>query len=158
MKDGTNDSYRLMLNTVGLGIRVDRATATIPATTNEPIFTISNGVILMTGILGECTTDVGGAVNLLLQHFPTVATAGDTDLCAVVAGAAVDVGDMLSITGAPGDAMLAANSAAPQCMKYKGVVLQEGTIDFDTSTTTTGAFKWSIWYVPLEKGALVTAA
>ena len=153
-----NQSTRQMLSTIGLGLRVDRATATIPATTNEPIFTISNGVVLMTGILGECTTDVGGAVNLLLQHFPTVATAGDTDLCAVVAGAAVDAGDMLSITGTPGDAMLAANAGCVQCMNYKGVVLQEGTIDFDTSASTTGAFKWSIWYVPLEKGAIVTVA
>jgi len=153
-----NQSTRNMMEAMILGLRVTRATATLPQTTNSSLFTIAGGVVLMTGILGEVTTAIGAADNTKLTHYPTVATAGDTDICGTVDIDTCDIGDMLSITGTPADAMLVAHKGSVQMMQYKGVVLQEGTLDLDCDASTTGAIKWSLWYIPLEPGAYVTAA
>lgn len=153
-----NQSTRNMMESMILGLRVIRATATLPQTTNSSLFTIAGGVVLMTGILGEVTVAIGGTDNTKLTHYPTVATAGDTDLCATVDIDTCDIGDMLSITGTPADAMLVAHKGSVQMMQYKGVVLQEGTLDIDCDASRTGSIKWSIWYIPLETGAYITAA
>jgi len=155
---GFNESTRAMIGNMALGLRVDRATATLPQGTAAAIFNIVGGKVLITGILGECTTAIGGANNTKLTANPTVATAGSADLCAVVDTNACDVGDILSITGTPADAMVAAHVGACQMMGPLGVACQVGTIDLDCAGSVTGAIKWSIWYIPLDDGAYVTAA
>jgi hypothetical protein len=153
-----NQSTREMMQFMKLGLPVARATATLPQTTNGSLFTISGGIVLMTAILGEVTTAVGAADNTKLTAYPTVATAGDTDLCTTVDIDTCDVGDLLSITGTPGDAMLVAHKGAVQTMGSLGVYLQQGTLDLDCDASTTGAIKWIIWYVPAEAGAYITSA
>jgi len=153
-----NFQGRDALAQVQLGIRVDRPTATLPQGTAGSIFTITGGKVLMTGIIGEVTTAIGGANATKLIANPTVATAADTDLCAAVDINTCDIGDLLSITGTPADGLLAAHAGAVQMLGPTGVVLQTGALQLHCVGSTTGNIKWSLWYVPLDTGAYVTAA
>lgn len=141
-----------------LGIKVDRATATLPQGTAGAIFTIAGGKVLMTSIVGEVTVAIGGANATKLTANPTVATAGDTDLCTAVDIDTCDVGDLLSITGTPGDALLVAHKGAVQTMGPHGVIMQTGTLDLDCAGSVTGSIKWVLTYVPIDDGATIVAA
>jgi hypothetical protein len=110
----------------------------------------------MTGIMGEVTTAIGGADNTKLTAYPTVATAGTTDLCANLDIDTCDVGDILSITGTPADAMLAAHVG---CARIdKPVVLPIGTLNLACAASRTGNIKWTMFYVPIDDGAYVYAS
>lgn len=136
-----------------VGFQVDRAAATLPATTATPYFTVSGGRVLAY-FLGEVTTVVETQTcNAKLIHSP--ATGTDLDICAVLNISADEVGTLYTITGTPGDAMLGAGQAG---RLGGGIVLKPGTVDFSCSATNTGATKWSCFYVPIDDGATVAAA
>ncbi len=139
-----------------LGVRVDRATATLPQTTASALFNIVGGRVAVTGILGEVTVAIQNqACNTKLTANPTTGTS--VDLCAVLSIANDEVGCLYGITGTVGDAMLGVNAGyAP--MPSRACVVNVGTIDLDTAASNSGSVKWSIWYVPLDDGAYVTAA
>ncbi len=140
-----------------LGFRVDRANTTLlPQTTNETLFTIAGGRVLMAAIIGECVTSPSGADNAKLTCYPTVATAGDTDICAALDINTCDTGDILSITGTITDAMLVAHKGAAQI--GHPIILPIGTLNLDCDANRTGGFKWSLFYVPLDDGAYVEAS
>lgn len=150
-----NASTRQALMASRLGIRVDRATAIIPQTTATAIFNIVGGRVLMTGILGEVTTILGAVGNLSLESNPTTGTT--SAVCAVVASNTNEVGSLMSITGVVGDAALLDDAGGVR-MQHAPVALPVGTLDFRASASDTGNMKFSIWYVPLDDGAYVTAA
>jgi len=150
-----NVSARGRLADIGLGIRVDRATATLPQTTASAIFNIVGGRVAMMGILGEVTVILGAVGNLSLESNPTTGTTAA--LCAVVASAANEVGTLLSIDGTKATAMLCVD-AGGTAMQSKPVALPVGTLDLRASASSTGSIKWSIWYLPIDEGAYVTAA
>ena len=143
-----------------LGIRVDKTTSALPTiATTDNLFTIAGGLVLMRAIVGEITVVIETQANAAkLQALPTPTTAGDTDLCAALDIGAVpcDVGCLLSITGTPGDAMLVVDKGSCETMLPKGVVLQEGHVALHCAATNTGEIKWSMWYIPIDKGAYVT--
>lgn len=141
-----------------LGRKVDRATATLPQGAAAAIYNIVGGRVLMTAIVGEVTVAIGGANATKLVANPTVATAGDTDLCATVDIDTCDIGDLLSITGTPGDAMLVAHKGAVQTMGPHGVIMQTGTLDLNCAGSVAGSVKWTLFYIPIDDGAYVTAA
>lgn len=135
------------------GFAVDRAAATLPATAATPYFTIAGGRVLAY-FLGEVTTVVQTqACNAKLIHNPTVGT--DVDLCAVLNITADELGTLYTITGIPADALVGQGMSA---RFQNAVILKPGTVDFSTSATNTGATKWTCYYVPLDDGAVVTAA
>jgi len=140
-----------------LGIKVDKATATLsqgaPGATT--LFNVLGGRVAMIAILGEVTTILGAVGNLSLQSNPTTGTT--TALCAVVASNVNEAGTLISITGTVGDAMLCA-AAGGVAMQARPVVLPVGTVELLASLASTGSIKWSIWYVPIDTGAYVTAA
>jgi hypothetical protein len=78
-------------------------------------------------------------------------------LCAVLAAGALEEGTLLSIDGTLATAMLGVD-AGGTAMQSKPVALNVGTLDLRLSGSSTGSIKWSIWYVPLDDGAYVTAA
>jgi len=139
-----------------LGFRVDRATATLPASAQSALYTVSGGRIFVMGILGEVTTIIQNqACNTKLVANPTTGT--DVDLCAVLSIANKEVGTLFGITGIFSDAMVGANAGA--CvLPQRPVVIPIGTIDLSTAATNTGSVKWSLWYLPLDEGAQVVAA
>jgi hypothetical protein len=138
------------------GARVDRATATLPQTTQSALFTISTGRVLLFGIVGEVTTIIQNqANNTKLVANPT--TGSDVDICAVLSIANKEAGCLFGITGLFTDAMVGSNAGATT-WPYKPVVLPVGTLDLNCAASNTGNVKWSLWYVPLDDGASVAAA
>ena len=143
---------------MNLGLKVDRATATLPATTTETIFTVATGRVILTSIVGEVTTVVQTqACNASLISTPTVGTA--VLMCAVLNITASEVGCLFSITGLNSDALmiLPAGAGLGYCMTHWQVI-PIGNIGFVTSATNTGAVKWSVTYFPYDDGATLVAA
>ena len=151
-----NQSTRQTLMDIRMGMRVDRATATLPQTTAGAIFNVLVGCVAVTNILGEVTTVIQTqANNTKLTANPTTGTS--VDMCAVLSITADEVGCLYGITGTPADAMVGTNAGLAITMTQP-IVVNIGTIDLDCAASNTGAIKWSIWYIPLEDGAYITAA
>jgi len=132
-----------------------RASATLPATTATPYFTVT-GKVRILDIVGEVTTIVQTQTcNTKLIANPTVGA--DVDLCAVNDITADAVGTFYSITGTLANAMVATTSGAG-VSQAAPVTVAAGTIDLSTSATNTGATKWLVRWVPIDPGALVLAA
>jgi hypothetical protein len=158
-QEGQNMSVLIsgdQLRTVLFGTKVDRATATLPQTTQSALFTISGGRVLMTGIVGEVTTVIQTqANNTKLVANPTTGT--DVDLCAVLSITAKEAGTLFGITGLFSDALVGANAGATVWPRNP-VVLPIGTLDLSCAASNTGSVKWSLFYVPLDNGASVAVA
>jgi hypothetical protein len=144
------------IRTTNLGLRVDRATATLPATTTGSIFTVAGGIVAITQIIGEVTTIIQNqACNLHITSVPTVGTA--VDIGANVNIQALEAGGLIGLTGLGSDAVLAPNAGALSGM-LRCLYVPEGVIQIHTSATNTGSIKWSIFYIPIDEGAYITAA
>lgn len=151
-----NQSARTAIADIGLGMRVDKGTATLPAGTAGALFSVLGGRVAITGILGEVTTIIQTQLNnTKLTANPTTGTS--VDLCTVLDTSADEVGCLYGVTGNVGDALTGANAGyAP--LPEQPLAVAVGTIDLDCAATNTGSVKWSIWYVPLDDGAYIEAA
>jgi hypothetical protein len=151
-----SQSTRQRVADIRLGLRVDRATAALPASTAAAIFTVTGGKVAITGIVGEVTTIIQTqANNTKLTANPTVGTS--VDLCAVLDISADEVGCLYGVDGTPASALVGTNAGyAP--LPTAPMVVNVGTIDLDCAATNTGSVAWSLWYIPLEEGAAVAAA
>jgi hypothetical protein len=142
------------LQTLLYGRKVERATANLPATAVQSIFTVVGGRVAIKMLMGTVTTIIQDqACNLSVQSTPTVGVAH-------VFGTALEIrtfaaGRKLGIGGAIG-ALESTGSTLP--MPARDLVVSAGTIQIETSATNTGAIAWSIMYVPIDDGAYVTAA
>jgi hypothetical protein len=149
---------------IALGIKVDRATATLPQTATGSIFTVTGGRVVLAAILGEVTTVLGATTTSAnLVHTPTVGTVGD--LCAATVVTSDSVGTLYSITGVPADLMSAEKVGGTVVpvdyntgMPTRQLILPVGAIGLKTTAGNTGSVKWSVVYVPLDNGATVAAA
>ena len=141
-----------------LGRKVDRATATLPATATEALFTITTGRIILTSIVGEVTTVVQTQTcNGSLISTPTTGTA--VLMCAVLDITASEAGCLFGITGLNSDAlMILPAGAGLTYLPRNWLVVPVGQIGLVTSATNTGAVKWSMTYFPYDDGAYVAAA
>ena len=143
------------LNAANLGTRVDRASATLPATTHTAYFHVYGGRCMVTLMLGEVTTIVQAqACNASWESNPTTGTTNA--MCAVIEMNAAEAGTLMSITGTVGDAMILGKSGAVKG-QLAPVIVAIGDLEFKTSATNTGATKWSLWYLPLDDGAYIAA-
>ena len=137
------------------GKRVFRPSANLPQGGAGALFTITGGPILVGGIFGRVTTILGAVANAgKLVSNPTVGA--DQDLCATVELNAKPVGTMLTITGLFTDALIAAGAAASG--PVRPVVVSAGTIDLNCVGSTTGQIQWTMFWVPLASGVIVSAA
>lgn len=142
---------------VGLGFRVDKTSATLPATTTQNIFTVAGGRVLIKGLLGEVTTIIQAqATTLKVTAAPTVGTA--VDLTSTVDINAKEAGTLL-LAECDGTALVAANAGAGMSgIGEPFAIVNTGVIRIATGATSTGATKWTLWYVPLDEGASVVSA
>jgi len=136
-------------------IIVSRATAILPASTQTPYFTVS-GRVLITQIVGEVTVVFDGTANdMKLVANPTVGA--DVDLCTALTVTSDAKGSIYTITGTLTDALVVATSGAVTS-QANAVLVADGTIDLHTTATdTTGSTKWTVHYIPLDKGSTVVA-
>ena len=141
-----------------LGTKVDRATAALPQTAQAPIFTVTGGRILVTGLVGEVTTVMGAvATTLKVTSNPAVGT--DVDLTSATAITSKEVGSQATLPATSGSALAVANAGGGgQLPTHQPYVVPVGSIDLVTSASDTGSMKWSLTYIPLDDNASVAAA
>jgi hypothetical protein len=151
LNDG--DAFRKAI----LGLKVSRATATLPATTQAAIFTVAGGQVLVTSLIGTVTTATGAtATNLKVTGNPTVGT--DVDIAANASIASKEIGSVVTLASTLGGALAVNNAGGAISPLGAGFVLNAGTLDLVTSATNTGSIKWDITYIPLDSGASITVA
>jgi hypothetical protein len=152
------DQFNPVSRELTTGIRVDRATDTLPQTADEAIFTITTGRILLVGLVGEVTTVIGSGTtpNLKVKFNPT-ATGADQDLCANLDIGDAAVGTLLTITGTVANALVQ-DLLIGNAMLANPLVLSEGDIEIETDESVTGSISWSLLYVPWDASAEVAAA
>jgi hypothetical protein len=138
----------------GLGFQVDRPAAAHAAATT-PYFTIAGGRVLVTSLIGLITV-ASGANACSWQATPTAGT--PAVLCANLDINPALVGDVLTITGLAGDAMIY-GAAAGLGMGLKGrpLVLTTGTLDF-IAAAADGTTSWTLFYIPVTAGATIVIA
>jgi len=135
--------------------KVERATATLPQTTQAALFTVSGGRCLVTSIVGEVTTVIETQANNTKVVFnPTLGA--DTDLCAVLDITADAVGTLYSVYNAA--TALFGMIGVGVLPESTGFIVQDGTIDLNCAASNTGSVKWTVHYVPLDDGAKIVAA
>jgi hypothetical protein len=145
------------IRTIAAGLAVARATATLPATTAQNIFTVSGGRILLKYLVGEVTTIVQAqACTLKVTSTPTTGTAVDLSAAsASISGA--EVGAKFGLPAAAATGLVFGNAGGILTGLAQWVI-PIGNISYTTSATNTGSIKWDLIYVPLENGAQVVAA
>lgn len=157
-----NLSTRQSIADINQGIRVDRATATLPQGAADDLFTVAGGRVLVLGLLGEVTTIIGGANATHLEFSPDAATLADNDLCDSATALDINgdvVGTLYTITGTATDDLV--DSGTTGWVVYtlaSPLFMTEGSVELHCAGSVTGAVKWSIWYVPLDDGAYIEAA
>lgn len=142
---------------VTLGIRVDRATDTLPQTADEALFTITGGRIVLVSLVGEVTTAIQAQADNTKIKFNPTATGADQDLCAVLDITGDAVGELYTISGTVADAMRS-DLLIGNPVLASPLTLSEGDIELDCAASNTGSVAWTLVYVPLDDGASVAAA
>jgi len=138
-----------------LGMRIDRAISNVAQTGVLSIFNIVGGRVLVTNILGEVTTVLGVVGNMSLEANPTTGTMAV--LSGLLAAGGLEEGCMIALDGTKATNLLGV-TAGGRGMATNSVTVQIGTIDQRCSASDTGQMRWSVWYVPIEDGAYITAA
>lgn len=145
-----------VLRNLAFGLAVERAAAALPQTTQSALFNVVGGRVAIMQIIGQVGTAIQNqANNTKLVANPTSGT--DVDLCAVLSIANDEAGTLYSISGLAGDAMIGTAAGAVSIMA-RPVVVAAGTIDLNCAASNTGTIGWTLFYVPLDDGAYVTAA
>jgi hypothetical protein len=139
---------------IGLGFRADKAAATLPATTTQTIFTVTGGRVLLRLLFGEVTTIIQSqATTLKVTSAPTTGTA--VDLTSTLDINAKEAGTLLLVEG-DGTALIGANAGA--ALSAPGMpltIIPTGVIRIETGATSTGATKWTAYWLPLDEGAVL---
>jgi len=137
------------LRHIALGVRVEKSTGTLAATT-IPLFTISGGLVIVTSLVGRVTTAITVANSYKLQHNPTAGTTVDLCTAADLGTTDTAVGEILVAKKGSAIAVGAADQAV-------NVVMDSGQIE-SVSAGTDGVILWALTYIPLEGGASIVAA
>lgn len=154
------------LRSVILGNVTSKAYSLVTET--KTLFTISTGLVLITGLVGKVTTAITVANTVKLQANPTTGTT--QNICAATDIGTTDTpaGDLIGFTGAAGDSLVLGIGCVPMWGTAaalaagdagKGLVVAPGTIEqVTTGTSPDGAITWFVTWVPIENGAALVAA
>ena len=142
---------------IGLGFRVDKATATLPQTAAGDLFRVAGGRVLVKMIVGEVTTIIQAIANATKLTFDPVDAGATQDLCATLDITGDAVGVMYHISGTPADALRDNLNFARGTLIAAPLILKPGDIMLDCAGSATGNVKWSIWYIPVEEGGNIAA-
>ena len=138
------------------GLRVDKSATAITGISTKDVFDVVGGNCIIVGLIAEVTTVVQAQADATKWiSTPTVGTA--VDLCAAVDITGHEAGGFLTITGVLADAAVKGNAGAGVMMTAP-IIVGPGTIGLNTAASNTGAYKFSIWYIPAEEGAYISAA
>lgn len=147
------------IRTITQGIIVSRATATLPQSTDDAIFTVTGGRIIVIALIGEVTTVIGtGTTPELKVKFNPTATGADTDLCAVTDISDDAVGTLYRVSGDYSTALTQGLLTVEGALSDTPFIVSEGDIEIDMDESVTGSIAWDLIYVPLDNGASVASA
>lgn len=136
------------------GATVQRAAAVLPATGNQTLFNVTGGRILLTSLVGEVTTVASAtATNLKLTSVSTAIGGAGTDICANAAITSAPVGTQFSPS-----VLGSAAQVGAAVTQNNEIVIPVGIVRLTSDATNTGAMRWTLTYIPLDDGAIVTAA
>lgn len=153
------------LRTLRLGIQVLKGPLVLPATTTSTLYTVAGGAVLVTSLLGLCTTVCSAtATTLAIGTAPTVGTAATGGLASAVAVTSTEKGTWVGLGATAGAALIVGGANGAGASAGFGqlagppspVAVSAGTITLTTSATNTGAFSWYLTYIPLDTGASVS--
>lgn len=143
------------------GRPVEKATGVV-ANGETTLFNISNGKVLITGILGFVTVAIGSTASNCKLVFDPTATGSDFDLNTATAITSDAVGQQYTIAGtveSVGNLLVA--GAVGQCNPFftDPLSLTPGQIHQNLSADPVGGeITWRLWYFPLDAGAEIRAA
>ncbi|MFD6113602.1 hypothetical protein ACFWG0_26315 [Streptomyces yangpuensis] len=145
------------LRMIGLGTKVDKATAALPASTTGSLFTVTGGRVMVTSIVGRVTTGIQAQANAIKLVATPSGSGAVNDMSGTVESNGLAAGGLLSITGLAGDAMVKSTGGGVSTLRNP-VIVAAGAIGLNTAATNTGSVEWSLTYIPLDDGASVAAA
>jgi len=152
----------VQLRKLMMGIMVPRASQAIVITASPglPIYTITGGLILVTGLLGKCTVTHGGVANTMSFELDPLAATGATSAITATTdlGTTSVVGDVAVVVGAPATGPLGGHVELNVLgsTSGKGIVMNEGNIGL-VATAANGGWAWYLFYIPIDDGAYVRA-
>ena len=154
----SNLSLRRAIGQIYQGIKVENTTYPI-VTAQNAVFNIVGGRILLLDLMGIVTVQLQAAA-LLLHWDADMDIGGDAALSIDSADLTGDVvGTMDLMPAAAGGAMtVPAGGAYLRLFPALGWVIGAGALDLHASAGNTGGIKWTMWYIPLDDAAYVTAA
>lgn len=140
-------------------VHVECHPADLPASVAEATFNVNGGEVLVHLMYGRVTTVIQTQTcNTKVTLNPTSGTSGDVasnlDITADEEGTIYRVeGDGTALIGVTAGTSWTASGT----MSYPFIV-NVGTIDVETSATSSGRIKWHVFYEPLVEGASVVKA
>lgn len=143
---------------IAVGTLVSRAAAALPQTAAQNIFSVTGGRILLTSLVGQVTTVIGGtATTVKITNTPASGTA--TDLASATAITSKEVGTMIALNTTKNGALIVGANAGDGVLvgEINALLLQPGTLSYTTGGSTTGALSWTLTYVVYDTGATVAA-
>ena len=144
-------------------------TATLPAATGSVnLFTVAGGRVRLVDLVGSIVTPPGGTAATILARLRHTPATGVTNMCADIVDIKAWVATrLLTITGAVAVAMadggvtgiqVLQSFATNQQQLEPGIISLLMTEGAGGVGDIVGAIKWTIRYIPMEDGAVVTAA
>ena len=152
-------STRQRIADIRLGLRVDRAAQAIPVTT-DVLFTVTGGRIALLGLIGEITSLFDATATTLLVTC-NADTGADTVLS--IASAALndrEAGVCVALPATAGTGLIDSVTEGAVILGANPVwAVAAGSIDITVGGgANAGLMKWTLFYVPIDSGAYVTAA
>lgn len=137
------------------------AARVLPAGTTDQIFRVKGGRVLVKALVGEVTTAADATVTNLkvtskkLNAAGTAAVGTAVDVASNVAVTSLELGGLVFVEG-DGTALVKSNAGAAFVGANSGNwIAPNGEIYITTDATNAGAFKWDLFYMPLDEGAYV---
>lgn len=141
-------------NDTGARVTAYRAPAALPQSVAGNLFAVTAKIRLIE-IIGEVTTVIQTqANNTKIQAVPTVGSA--VDLCSVLSITAFAVGTIVNITGTLATAMQS-NANGVLVGQAGSIIVPAGFIALNCAASNTGAIKWTVYYEPIDPGAVLIA-
>ncbi|MCI0333552.1 MAG: hypothetical protein L0228_10055 [Planctomycetes bacterium] len=135
----------------------ERPTALPPQASDQALFRITGGKILVHSIVGEVTTAIGAVANATkIKHNPS-GVGADVDLCATLDITGDPVGQIYTIVGVLATALKSTTlwlAVPADNIPAPGLLLGPGDIELDCAgSSVTGAIKWTVVWTPVDAGA-----
>lgn len=121
----------------------------------QTLFTVSNGIIAITSLIGEVTTAIENTLNNV--KIEITGGASPFDFCAVVDVDNQALGVSLTLSGTPADALRIDTDGVTGSQAGR-MLCGIGNLRMNCSATTTGKILWTCRWHPMEEGAYLRAA